>query len=83
MNGLYLQYEKLLKVPTVTTKDGKKVNVLYIVDRNYERYVVALDHFRNFKGIQLLVENNVKNEEILIQGKRGYCSKLKKREVKN
>ena len=51
MNGLYLQYEKLLKVPTVTTKDGKKVNVLYIVDRNYERYVVALDHFRNFKGI--------------------------------
>ena len=51
MNGLYLQYEKLLKVPTVTTKDGKKVNELYIVDRNYERYVVALDHFQNFKGI--------------------------------
>ena len=30
-------------------KDGKKVNVLCIVDRNDERSVVVLDHFRNFK----------------------------------
>ena len=48
MNGLYLQYEKLWKVPT---KDGKKANVLCIIDQNHERFVVVLDHFRNFKGI--------------------------------
>ena len=29
----------------------KKVNVLCIVDRNHERSVVVLDHFRNFKDI--------------------------------
>ena len=40
---LNLQYEKL--------KDGKKVNVLCIVDRNHERSVVILDHFRNFNDI--------------------------------
>ena len=34
-----------------STKDGKKVNVLCIVDRNYERSVAIIDHFRNFKGI--------------------------------
>ena len=34
-----------------STKDGKKVNVLCIVDRNHERSVVVLDHFRKFKGI--------------------------------
>ena len=33
MNGLYLQYEKALE----STKDGKKVNVLCIVDRSHER----------------------------------------------
>ena len=48
MNGLYLQYEKLWKVPT---KDGKKVNVFGIVDRNHERSVFVLDHFRSFQGI--------------------------------
>ena len=48
MNGLYLQYEKLWKVPV---KDGKKVNVLCIIDQNHDRSVVALDHFRNFTGI--------------------------------
>ena len=48
MNGLYLQYEKLWKLPT---KDGKKVNVLCIIDLNHERSVVVLDHFKNFKGI--------------------------------
>ena len=51
MNGLYLQYEKLWKVPT---KDWKNVNVLCIVDRNHGRSVVVLDHFRNFKGISLV-----------------------------
>ena len=44
----YLQYEKLW---LESKKDGKKVNVLCIVDRNDERSVVQLDHFRNFKGI--------------------------------
>ena len=48
MNGLYLQYEKLWKVPV---KDGRKVNVLCIIDQNYDKSVVVLDHFRNFTGI--------------------------------
>ena len=30
---------------TGITKDGKKVNVLFIVDRNHKRSVVVLDHF--------------------------------------
>ena len=33
---------------SVSTKDGKKVNVLWIVDQNHERSVVVLDHCRNF-----------------------------------
>ena len=33
------------------TKDDKNVNGLCIVDQNNERSVVAIDHFRNFKGI--------------------------------
>ena len=32
-------------------KDGKKVNVLYIVDQNHQRSVIVVDHSRNFKGI--------------------------------
>ena len=32
-------------------KDGKKVNVLDIVDRNHQRSVIVVDHSRNFKGI--------------------------------
>ena len=62
---------------------GKKVNVLCIVDRNHERSVVVLDHFRNFKGMSLIVEYNIKNEEgIPVQGKGNYCSKLKKGKLK-
>ena len=62
------------------TKEGKKVNVLCIVDQNHERS--ALDHFRKFKGIQLIVEYNIENEKgILIQGKENY-SKLKKGNLK-
>ena len=46
------------------------MNVPGIADRNHERSVVVLDHFRNFKGIQLIVEYNIENEEgIHIQGK--------------
>ena len=57
--GLYLQYEKLWN----NTKDREKVNVLYIVDQNHERSVVVLDHFRNFKGVYLIVEYSIENEE--------------------
>ena len=32
-------------------KDGKKVNALCIVNRNHGRSAIALDHFKNFKGI--------------------------------
>ena len=35
--------------------DRKKVNVLYIVDWNNKRSVIAVNHFRNFKGIWLMV----------------------------
>ena len=63
---------------------GKKVNVLCILDRNHEGFVVVTDHFRNFKGIWLIVEYSIENEEgILIQphGKGIYCSKLKKGKI--
>ena len=30
-------------------KDGNKVNVLCIVDRNHDRSVVVLHYFKNFK----------------------------------
>ena len=43
-------------------RDGKKVNVLCIVDRSHGRSVVVLDHFRNFKSIYLIVEYNIKIE---------------------
>ena len=46
-----------------STKVGKKVNVLRIADRNHWRSLFALDHFRNFKGIQLIVEYGIENEE--------------------
>ena len=74
-----------------STKDGKvnhlaftlQWKILCIVDRNHERSVVVLTHFRNFKGIYLILEYNIENEEwIFIQGKGNYCSKLKKRKVK-
>ena len=80
MNGLaILAILKSLE----STKVEKKVNVFCIVDRNHGRSVVALDHFRNFKGNQLIVEYNIENEEgILFQGKGNYCLKLKKGKLK-
>ena len=36
---------------TINMKDGRKVNELYIVYQNHQRYVIAVDHSRNFKGI--------------------------------
>ena len=60
------------------------MNVLCIVDRNHERSVVAPDHFRNFKGIMLIVEYNIENEEeILIQaGKRKLLLEIQKGNLK-
>ena len=67
MNSLYLQYEKLWKIPM---KDGKKVNVLCIVDQNHERSVFVLDHFRNFKDIYTLNRPSPGvHERVLILGK--------------
>ena len=56
------------------------VNIICIGDQSHERSVVILDHLRNFTGIQLIVEKNIKKEEgKLIQGQGSYyCSKLKK-----
>ena len=52
--------------------------VLCNVDRNHRRFVVVIDHFRNVKGIQLIVKYNIENEEgIRMQGKGNYYSKLK------
>ena len=49
-----------------------KMNVLCIVDQNDERSVIVLDHFRKFKGIQLIGEYNIENEwGRLIQGQGG------------
>ena len=43
-----------------------------------------LKHFRNFKGIWLIVMYNIKNEVgILIQGKGNYYSKLKEGKLKS
>ena len=64
--------------------DGKKVKVLCIVDQNHERSVAVLDHFRNFKGIWLIVEYNIENEEEMrIPRKRKLLFEIKKRKVKN
>ena len=49
MNGLYL-HAIWIWVALESIKDGKKVNVFYVVDWSHERSVVVLDHFRNFKG---------------------------------
>ena len=41
--------------------------------------MVVLDHFRNFTGIQFIVEYNIRKEEgKFIQDQGSYCSKLKK-----
>ena len=49
MNGLYLQYEE--PVESAIRKDGKKLNVVYVVDQNHQRSVIVIDHSRNFKDI--------------------------------
>ena len=61
-----------------STKSGKKVNGVFISDRNNERSGVVLYHFKNFKSLKLIVEYNIENQErIFIQEKGNYCSKLK------
>ena len=43
------------------------MDVLCIVDRNHERCAVALDNFRNFKGIYSIEVTTSKMEEYFIQ----------------
>ena len=44
--------KKKYKTKKITKRqDGKKVNVLYIVDQNHQGSVVVVDHSRKFKGI--------------------------------
>ena len=71
-----------MKSSVGSTKNEKKGDVFCIVDRNHGRSVVVLDHFKYLKGILLLVESNIENEEgiLTIQGKGNYCSKLNKKE---
>ena len=66
-----------------STKDGKKVNVLCIVDQNHERPVVVLDHFRNFKGIQSIAVTTSKIEEYLSVRERKLLFEIEKRNVKS
>ena len=49
---------------SIVRKDGKKLNVLYIVDRNHQRSVIVVDHSRNF--LRHLVDGG-NNGEIFIQ----------------
>ena len=66
-----------------STKDGKKMNLLCIVDRNHKRSVVALDHFRSFKGISLIVEyiQHRKRGGNTYPGERELLCEIKKRKV--
>ena len=59
-------------------EDGKKVNVLYIADRHYQRSVIVIDHSRNFKGIYSMV---VTMEKYLYR-KRKLLFKIEKRKYK-
>ena len=53
--------------------------MLCIVDPNHESSVVALGHFRNFKGILLEVEYNIENEDGILRypGKRKLLVEIK------
>ena len=83
MKWIYQWFTLAMWKALESMKDGKKVIVLWIIDQNYGRFVVVLDHFRNFKGILLIMEYTIENEEgILIQAKGNYCSKLKRGKLK-
>ena len=60
------------------TKEGKKMNVLFIVARYHEKSVFVLHQFRNSKDIQLIVVTTSKVEEYF----QNCCSKLKKGKLK-
>ena len=47
-----LAIEELWKAPTETAKDGKKVNVICIVDRSHQRPLVVVGYSKSFKGIK-------------------------------
>ena len=58
------------------------MNILCIVDRNHERFVVLPDHFKDFKGIYC--GYIIENDGILIQGEEIIVLfEIKKRKVKN
>ena len=46
MDGLYLQCERSRR----SWKDGHKVNVLCIIDQEYQRCTLAVDHCGTFKA---------------------------------
>ena len=53
--NLWMIYICRSDLESTVREDRKKVNVLYIVDWNNKRSVIAVNHFRNFKGIWLMV----------------------------
>ena len=53
-----------------------------IVDRNHDRSLVVLNHFRNFKGIYSIVVATSKMEEYLCR-ERKLLFEIEKRKVKN
>ena len=48
-------------------KDGKKVNLLYIVDQNHQRSVIVIDHSRNFTDGGCNGEIFIQEEEIIVR----------------
>ena len=49
--NLWLVYTSNMKSCGKDLRKWEKAELLCIVDRNYERSVVVLDHFQNFKGL--------------------------------
>ena len=81
MNGL----ETILAIwkALESTKDGKKVNVLCIVDRNHKRLVVVLDHFSNLEAFFWYWSTTSKmRREYLFRDKEIIVWNLKKGKLK-
>ena len=63
-------------------KDGKKVNVLYIVDQNHQRPMIVVNHSRNFKERHLVHggynrELFIREEEIIVRNWKKGKTKTK------
>ena len=63
--NLWMVYACNIKGSVKYSKDDKKVNALCIVDWNYQRSLVVVNHSRNFKSISLMMVTIIKNGEIL------------------